>query len=487
MAAPFDNMTYLTAAITEGMTEFYLPGIEQIYRWNHDILKFFNLRKVQFPAGNKKLHIRVEEEAPHNARYVGDTAHGSFTLPETKNTWEYEKWEIGPEDLRAIATPQSFDWKSNQVIGDKDVGPLAYRMARNAVLDTQNRKAIGLVTQQSGLLAEVMGIGDTTDSYSNANTTADGTTTAKIWFKNGSPHTFMPGMKLDLVDSGGALEQNSQSQNCDDITVTDVEYADEASTVYGAIVVDMSTSTADDLYGTATGTYLLLSDEYKSSTSPDATPAGYTAATSTDFKGAYGLVDWFKGPADTPGTIYNLARSSLGWTMPTILNNGGSAITLEKVDELLIRCSQFHVNSPKLPPYLLLGGVRTCHELAKETQSANRIMDGAHPITQELLTNYNFNGVVIRNVMMNGGAAIQPVRGLPENVVYAILPGEAEFIQLGDIAPVPVNLPSGDIWRRRQTSAGSETTTFYAVWLLHNNTLFKVPKRCGAVINAPAD
>ena len=174
------------------------------------------------------------------------------------------------------------------------------------------------------------------------------------------------------------------------------------------------------------------------------------------------------------------------------MDGGGSAVTLANVDELLIQCSQYHVNSQKLPDYMLFGGVRTCHELSKETQTANRRMDGAEKQDTNLYTQYGFNGVMLHNVMLNGAIGITPVRGLPENVIYAILPGEMEMLQLGDIQPIPVAFPSGDIWRRSMYTTGAanglrETTVFRADWAWNGNTLIRTPRKNGAVLDVTAD
>jgi len=117
-----------------------------------------------------------------------------------------------------------------------------------------------------------------------------------------------------------------------------VGFARGASQVYGYLDVAGKVS---DYFGqgnvASTTYYVLRSGEYSSSAKPTAAPT-----TASSCKCPYGMRDWFIGENDTPGTIYNINRATLGnqWACPIIVPVGTSStpvvIALSNLDNLLM-------------------------------------------------------------------------------------------------------------------------------------------------------
>ena len=493
MAQPWSNaLNIAMSAVQAAMTEYWDPRILQESQRLSDLVRIWNPKTKPWPAGNTKVHVRVQNQLLRATRAHGDlgVANASASaLPQPQQTEAWTEWQIRQEDLMSYLCPVRYRFKLNQLLGAKHIGPIAQRLSKESIADVVERIEIALLTNQNGELAQVVHVSDEFKGYSDTHTNTS--THGRIWF-NGSPAIFQPGDVLDLVSVEGSYFYGAPQTTAfsTHLKVTNVGYERGASGVYGYIDYKPSEAGAagtfhiDTVEGHPSSVYLLFAGERGGSSAfyPGSSPAQPTS----DCKNMYGLKDWFIEETGSPGTIYNKTRTSEPWTIPLVYKPSTTRVVqLADIDEVLTQVFQKRLADARLTEYVGLCGVRMAQKLTELTGTANRLIDGSQTKTR-LFTNYGFNGSLIRHVGLDSALAIYPVRGMPEDRIYVVQPGVLSLLQPGGVQWIPWH-GDGGIWHAESDSSGQRTDVYRADRHVMVNSLIELPRINAAILNIKPD
>lgn len=497
MAQPYTAQAVAgITAIQNAMSETWDPYYaETSYRLG-DITKFFRPINRPWPKG-KKLHVVVESDLLSSTRAVGDLAaissNSGTALPAPANTIGFAEWQIDQADLMGFDCPVRYEWKTGQLLSDDIIGNVAEKLSRESMADMMHRVELAIINRQSGVMAQVT---NPQRALAAAYTTAFSTSTdIRVWLKYGSAAQFNQGDVLELRTASGSNPSDcvdndmssTASTAAGQYTVKNVGYAYGASLVYGYLDLAGTRQRRSSSVSTNGATwYILRSGEYDSTYKPGSAPS--TASTGVC---PYGLRDWFIGENNTPGTLYNINRTTLGnqWACPIVRKKASAGSetvwALSDFDAILMELAHKHLNVPALTNLALLAGPNTVAKFIALTSSANRRVDSSAVNQQSIVTNYGFDGILVHSPFLAQPLAIQPVRGMAEDVVYIVQPGVLNLISLGNPDWLPYD-SNGAVWHGEgkydsTTSAVQRTTVFRADRIMNYNTLIKVPRFCGAI------
>lgn len=478
-------LTQIAAALREKWDPRIL---EESHRLD-DATKFWQPRTQPWEQGTKRLHIRVRHKMLRSTRALGNIATANTTGTTFRNppqTLGYTTWQIGQDDLMSYQCPVQYRFKTNEIIGAAEIGPISETLARDSLADVTERLGIALVTTQTGALGHVAKITSELVSYSA--TWVPASTHARLHLKDGGAARFQVGDKIHLISSEGsymAAPAATLTEPSTQVEVTGVNYGRGATGVYGSIDVKAGAgSTFYEASVAPSSQYILLSDEYDSSIKPGANPIDAANATNI-----YGCQDWFRAHGSTAGVIFNHTRtgSGEGWTCPIVdTKSSQSVITLADIDELLACVYQKRLQDPKMTEWVILTGFRLAQTLTTLTGAANRRMDETGVAKTAINTHYGFNGVMIHNHALQSAVAVQGIRGMSEDALYLVQPGVLNLIEPGGVQWLPWT-GGGEVWMNLQDGSGNRTDIYRADRHIMLNSLIELPRMCGAITNVKPD
>ena len=507
---PFVNYvtTYLTG-VQNAMSEWWDPQIyETSFRYT-DATKYFKPITQQWPAGPggvKRMYYRVNDVRLRTGRFNGpgttEASNIGTVLPNPANIPTADQWQINENDLMMIWAGARREFKTSRLIDLDRAAMDAFNLSQETLGSAAERTELAIVTGQSGGICKIKQVMDDLEAYSSSAGYTDGQEEIRLYVDN--PQSFDQGDVIDLYSSEG----NAQHAG---VTVTNWGYEHPATGVYGYLDIDGSTGTGRggetsstfdylaDIIAAGSAVYCLFSGEYSSGHKPGGAPVLASSA-----KVMYGLQDWIQSETGSgshaPGVIYNITRTTAGdqWACPIVLDKNpagtsGSDVTLRMshIDELLLAMCNMRRNRDKVGPIVIMAGPAMLLKMTELCAVAHRIIDNNVGAGQRLMATYGFDGVWIRSPVLSAPVAVQMVRGLPEDRIYAVDPGFLKLIQPGGIQ----TLPGGDAggWVRETYTSGSQggisqTTVFRLDRVGYTNSLVVVPRRAmAALLGVKAD
>ena len=446
MTQPFAGyLSAYTTAVQNVLRDIYDPEILVQTLRAGDVSKFVKPVQVRFPAG-KSLIIRSETVALQTARGFGTPFYESGgvgrLLPNPAQSPQWDFWKVAHTDIMGISVPVRYAFPTEAVWDSSDVTNCAEYLSGQTVQDLGESIERRLVGNQAGAVAKVVGITNTMTAWGGAFTA--GSSHARLWLDR-APVLLHSGAVIDVVHSNTTPACGSSLRT---ITIKHTQMENPASSVWGFIEATSATGTTGSSFTALNTTvassggvaYLYLSGEWDGSSDPNSAPA----ATSGKLH-PYGLDDIFKSLSGTSGravgTMYNQNRATQGnqWTVPIVLDKytGGAnvAVDMAFINSLIAMLYHKRTDEETLMNYAFFGGPNMITKLTELTSSANRRMDDGVTIAkQPIVTNYGFDGVFMHSPMLGAPVAIQPVRGLTEDRIYAMKPDALTLMHLGEMA-----------------------------------------------------
>ena len=487
---PFGGyLTAYTSAVQNVMKTIYDPQIIPTVLRAGEATKFFRPQAVAFPRG-KSLVIRVSDAPSQTARYFGpaflETSNVGPLLPNPAMSPTWNLWQVEHDDLMGLAAGVRYAFPTEAVWDNNDVATCAQMLSTQSAEDIAEAQERGLVTRQSGEVCKILAMTNSTAAYvaGTANHSLSNTT-ARLWLDT-SGILLHQGARIDIVH-----KDQTYASSLRNVTVLGNGMDNPASGVYGYIDVSTTNCTTGasfralgaNITAATISAFVYMSGEFAGSKTPEAAPAD-----TSGLHNIYGLQDWFKALSgsgkDAAGVIYNTTRTTLGnqWALPVVVDKTSSGadtvVTMSALDSLLMQLHHKRLDQDKVTNYALLAGPVMVEKLSKLTASANRRVDSAMAGQQPIVTNYGFDGIMIHHPSLGTPVAVQAVRGLKENAIYAVQPGVCDMLNLGPPGWFP--WAPGIDWFNESYTSGAQGGLARTMVMRADRTYF-----CNSMIRAP--